>query len=435
MLFGLPRKAGLLWLLVILPATGAVVLAALGAIGDLRLGPAALLFASASAIGETFQISLPSSRPGNVYKMTVGAAISIAAILVFPPHWAILIITIGIAVGRRPTVWKKWLYNVGQIALAASLSSLAWRLAGVGATPVDLSSVVWILLAITTFFAVNSVLVCTIIALASDMPVRLTWWRVHRHTWHAVLAMHFVGVLVAVLWVTSPWTIALAAVPLTAIYYTLRNTVTLETQTMDALFNLADILDARDPYTHGHSLRVGQYSESLAIAMGIPGDDSHLIFLAGRLHDIGKCAIQNEVLLKPGKLTDEEREHMCIHPEVGSSMLASFSLFRECARYVRGHHERFDGKGYPDGLQGEAIPLGARIIAVADAFDAMTTTRPYRNALAIDEAYRRLEESAGSQWDAKVVAAFLHLLDTTPLGRPQPLTLAAQPQPVLARVA
>ena len=107
---------------------------------------------------------------------------------------------------------------------------------------------------------------------------------------------------------------------------------------------------------------------------GLGGDDSHLIFLAGRLHDIGKCADRNEVLLKPGKLTDEEREHMCIHPEVGSSMLAPFSLFRECARFVRGHHERWDGKGYPDGLQGENIPLGARIIAVADAFDAMTTT-------------------------------------------------------------
>ena len=236
--------------------------------------------------------------------------------------------------------------------LTAGAATMVWRLAGVGATPLDLRSIVWILLAIVAFFVVNSLLVSSIIAFASDMPVRVTWWRAHRHTWHASLGMHFVGVLIAVLWVTSPWTIALAAIPLTAIYYTLRNTVTLETQTIDALFNLADILDARDPYTHGHSLRVGQYAEKLALAMDLPGDDAHLIFLAGRLHDIGKCAIKNEVLLKAGPLTDDEREHMCIHPEVGSSMLASFSLFRECARYVRGHHERWDGKGYPDGLAG-----------------------------------------------------------------------------------
>jgi putative nucleotidyltransferase with HDIG domain len=415
------------------PATGVLLLAVQAAIADPRTAPAALFFAVAASIAETFEVTLPTSRPGNVYGMTVGAAVCIAAILIFPPHWAILIVSVGFAVGRR-VAWLKRIYNVGQVALAAGMASIVWRLAGSSATPVDLSSVVWILMVILGFFVVNTVLVSSIIAFASGVPVRMTWWRAHRNTWHASLGMHFVGVLIAVLWVTSPWTIALAAIPLTAIYYTLRNTVTLETQTVDALFNLADILDARDPYTHGHSLRVGQYAERLALAMDLPGDDAHLIFLAGRLHDIGKCATRNEVLLKPGKLTEEEREHMCIHPEVGSSMLASFSLFRECARYVRGHHERWDGQGYPDQLQGDTIPLGARIIAVADAFDAMTTTRPYRHALPIPEAYRRLQEGAGTQWDVRIVTAFLHLLDTTSLGRPEPLTLPLH-QPALAIVA
>jgi HD-GYP domain-containing protein (c-di-GMP phosphodiesterase class II) len=422
LVFGLPRKAGLLWLLVTVPATGVLALSLWAVASDWRLAAAAGLFAVAGAIAETFHVSLPSTRPGNPYNMTVGAAVWIAAVLIFPPQWAILVVAMGFAVGRR-AAWQKWLYNVAQIALTAAVASLAWRLAGVGATPVDMRSVVWILLAIAAFFVVNSLLVSTIIAFVSDMPIRITWWRAHRNTWHASLGMLCVGVLIAVLWVTSPWTIALAAIPLTTIYYTLRNTVTLETQTTDALFNLADILDARDPYTHGHSLRVGQYAEKLALAMDLPGDDATLIFLSGRLHDIGKCAIKNEVLLKAGKLTDEEREHMCIHPEVGGSMLASFSLFRECARFVRGHHERWDGRGYPDGLQGEAIPLGARIIAVADAFDAMTTTRPYRHALPIAEAYRRLQEGSGTQWDARVMTVFLHLLDTTLLGRPEPVLL------------
>ncbi len=117
---------------------------------------------------------------------------------------------------------------------------------------------------------------------------------------------------------------------------------------------------------------------------------------------------------------------MCIHPAVGGSMLESFSLFKECARYVRGHHERWDGNGYPDKLSGEAIPLGARIIAVADAFDAMTTTRPYRKALPVAEAHRRLEEGAGTQWDPKIIKAFLKLLETTPLGQHQPVALPVQ---------
>jgi HD-GYP domain-containing protein (c-di-GMP phosphodiesterase class II) len=141
--------------------------------------------------------------------------------------------------------------------------------------------------------------------------------------------------------------------------------------------------------------------------MGLPSDHVHLVFLAGRLHDIGKCAINNEVLLKRGELDDDERDHMRRHPEVGSAMLAHFSLFREVAQFVRGHHERWDGRGYPDQLRGEAIPLESRIIAVVDSYDAMTTTRPYRIGLPHSEAVRRLQDGAGKQWDPRAVATFV----------------------------
>jgi HD-GYP domain-containing protein (c-di-GMP phosphodiesterase class II) len=113
------------------------------------------------------------------------------------------------------------------------------------------------------------------------------------------------------------------------------------------------------------------------------------------------------ISLKRGALDDDERDHMQRHPEVGGAMLAHFSLFREVAGFVRGHHERWDGAGYPDGLAGEAIPLESRIIAVVDAYDAMTTTRPYRLALPHAEAVRRLREGAGRQWDPRVVSAFV----------------------------
>jgi putative nucleotidyltransferase with HDIG domain len=391
-------------------------------VADVRLAPAALLFSIAGAIAESFKVDLPTSRPGNRVRFSVSAAVSIAAVLLFPIYWAAIVVALGQAVGNH-TVWYKRLYNIGQHTLAALAAGLAWHWMRGPSNPSDLASVPWVLAGVVAYFLTNSVLTSAMVARATRMPTRMTWWRTHRHTWPASLGMLFIGVLIAVLWVTSPWTIALAAIPLTAVYYTLRNTVSLETQTVDALFNLADILDARDPYTHGHSVRVGQYAEKLALEVGLSGDDAHLVFLAGRLHDIGKCAIKNEVLLKPSALSSEEFEHMCIHPEVGGSMVASFSLFKECARYVRGHHERWDGTGYPDQLQGENIPLGARIISVADAFDAMTTTRPYRKALPVAEARRRLEEGAGTQWDARIVATFLHLLDTTSLGQPEPIAL------------
>jgi HD-GYP domain-containing protein (c-di-GMP phosphodiesterase class II) len=323
-------------------------------------------------------------------------------------------------------VWFKTVFNAGQIALAAGSANLLWHSFGGTSTLTDPGSIPRVAATVLIYYFITTGLTNAMPALASGAPIFGTWWRSNRNSWPASLGVLFIGVLIAVLWVTSPWTIALAAIPLTAVYYALRNTVGLETETIGALFNLADILDARDPYTHGHSLRVGEYAEKLALTLGLSGDEAHLIFLAGRLHDIGKCAIKNEVLLKPGALNDEEREHMCIHPEVGSSMLASFSLFSECARYVRGHHERWDGQGYPDKLKEEAIPYGARIIAVADAFDAMTTTRPYRNALPIAEAYRRLEQGAGTQWDPRPVAAFLKLLDNKAIGQPE----APEPLPL-----
>jgi HD-GYP domain-containing protein (c-di-GMP phosphodiesterase class II) len=424
--FELSRSATTLWLAVV--AGGLGVLGASVAIGsaDLNRLPTVVLFAVAALIAESFKVALPTSRPGNHVVFSVGAAAFVAAVLIFPPHWAVVVAAVGIAIGNR-SVWFKRLYNVGQYVLIAVSGGLVWQWLRGPANLSDVTAVPGVVAAVLTFFLANSALTAAIVAFASGMPVRTTWWRSNRNTWPASLGMLFIGVLIAVLWVTSPWAIALAVIPLTAIYYTLRNTVSLETQTVDALFNLADILDARDSYTHGHSLRVGQYAEKLALAMRLSGDDAHLIFLAGRLHDIGKCAIKNEVLLKPGALTTDEFEHMCIHPAVGGAMVASFSMFSECARFVRGHHERWDGNGYPDKLGGENIPLGARIIAVVDAFDAMTTTRPYRKALPLAEARRRLEGGAGSQWDARIVSAFLRLLDTTPLGLPEPLELPLAP--------
>jgi putative nucleotidyltransferase with HDIG domain len=427
-MFGLPRRATILWLCVVASATGVVGASLLATRLELARLPVAILLAIACGIAETFKVNLPTSRPGHNMVYSLLGCLSITALLVLPLHWAILAISVGMALGNR-TVWFKRLFNVGDLTLAAAAAGLVWRSSPVVSDPSSVASIPWAAATVFVFFIVNNGIACTIVALASGMPVRVTVWRSTRNTWPPNLGMLFLGVLVAILWNLSAWTVALAAIPLTAVYYALRNTVGLETETIGALFNLADILDARDPYTHGHSLRVGEYAEKLALSMGLSSDAAHLVFLAGRLHDIGKCAIRNEVLLKPAALNEEERQHMCIHPEVGASMLASFSLFSECAKYVRGHHERWDGQGYPDQLQADSIPLGARIIAVVDSFDAMTTTRPYRKALPRTEAHRRLAEGAGTQWDPAIVAAFLTLLDTTNLGEPEPLPL---PQPVQA---
>jgi putative nucleotidyltransferase with HDIG domain len=179
---------------------------------------------------------------------------------------------------------------------------------------------------------------------------------------------------------------------------------------------LARALEAKDAYTRGHSIRVSQYAVATASRMGFEGVSLDGIRLGGELHDIGKIGTREAVLHKPGSLTDEEFRQISEHPLLGERMLSP--LARESPdvlRIVRSHHERVDGRGFPDGLRGEKIPIEARIVAVADAFDAMTTRRPYRESRPPAEALAELRRVAGSQLDPEAVEAFV---EANPSERP-----------------
>jgi putative nucleotidyltransferase with HDIG domain len=186
---------------------------------------------------------------------------------------------------------------------------------------------------------------------------------------------------------------------------------------------LARALEAKDAYTRGHSIRVSQYAVATASRMGFEGMSLDGIRLGGELHDIGKIGTREAVLHKPGSLTDEEFRQITEHPLLGERMLSP--LARESPdvlRIVRSHHERVDGRGFPDGLRGEKIPIEARIVAVADAFDAMTTRRPYRESRPPAEALLELRRVAGSQLDPEAVEAFVGAYPSEPAS---PFTLHA----------
>jgi putative nucleotidyltransferase with HDIG domain len=171
-----------------------------------------------------------------------------------------------------------------------------------------------------------------------------------------------------------------------------------------SLLGLANALEAKDPYTRGHSERVAGLARRLALAAGLSPADADTIARAGLLHDLGKIGIPEGVLRKPGPLSLEEWGTMRQHPLVGAQIVAPLEFFADGAVIVRHHHERHDGSGYPDGLRGELIPLGARVVAVADVYDALTSDRPYRARLTRTEAVRRLEEEAGRTLDAHLTA-------------------------------
>ncbi len=182
--------------------------------------------------------------------------------------------------------------------------------------------------------------------------------------------------------------------------------VKLKQANREALFGLAEAIEAKDPYTKGHCGRVAAFALLLARESGYPDDQLETLEFGAFLHDIGKLGIRDSVLLKPGPLDEEEWIHMREHPVKGCDIASQLQLLRPIMPAVRNHHERWDGKGYPDGMQGEDIPLVARIVAIADAFDAMSTDRPYKRALELADCEKLLRRNAGTMYDPRLVEVF-----------------------------
>jgi HD-GYP domain-containing protein (c-di-GMP phosphodiesterase class II) len=221
---------------------------------------------------------------------------------------------------------------------------------------------------------------------------------------------YMLGILAALAALEQPWSLVLWVLPLCIIYQSFRHLKEMHEGTVNLLESMADAVDLRDPYTGGHSRRVAELAAHILREMHITGPEVTLICSAARVHDIGKIGIPDDILNKPGQLTHQERWVMDSHPERGAALLVRHRDFARGIDIVRCHHEHWDGSGYPAGLKGLDIPFGARVIAVADSFDAMTTDRPYRKALAVVEAASILHEGRGQQWDPAIVDAFLKYL-------------------------
>jgi putative two-component system response regulator len=198
----------------------------------------------------------------------------------------------------------------------------------------------------------------------------------------------------------------------------LREKVAVQASRLEELFlasvqSLAEALEVKDPYTRGHSVRVSHYSAVIAGEMGLGGEMLRRVELGGHVHDIGKIGVREDVLNKPGTLTSDEYQHIMTHSMVGWKILAPLlGDMPEALNIVRSHHERFDGRGIPDGLAGTDIPLEARIAAAADSFDAMTSDRPYRPGLSMAEALAEIVRCSGTQFDPCVVDAMMAAVET-----------------------
>ena len=282
----------------------------------------------------------------------------------------------------------------------------------------DLTQGIALIAAGTAMFFINALLVLLMISYYTGAPFRKIWRENFSPTTLSYALLTPVALLFARLYTADPplvgnwggWAVILFLIPLYYTRYYWDELVKMKAALTATIETLVNALDARDNHTRLHSERVAAISRSLAIALKLDPLDVDKIVHGARIHDIGKIAIPDRILLKPGKLTEEEFKAVKAHPEKGIELLAHARGFdKEMLNIVRHHHERWDGRGYPSGLAGQDIPLWARIVALADAYEAMTAGRPYRPARSPAEAMAEIEKNSGTQFDPKLVKLFKEL--------------------------
>lgn len=368
---------------------------------------------------------------GTSSTVTMGTIPHIAALLVLPLPVAILAIggskvlseiSIRIQTRNRPT--KAMVVNVGGAVFANVAGGLAFH-ALHGQAYLWASS--WkpvlafpgLLTMAISYYLVDVLVVVIAISLYSgDSP-----FGIFSSTFRSVLIPSFslvlVGVIFSLLWHASWVLFPLVLVPVWYSSKSFANLARQRQETMEAVFKMAESIDYRDTLTYEHSERLVDLTRRLAKSLELISERVEEVVLAARVHDLGKIGISNDILHKQGMLTEEERRIIEEHPVIGADILSSYSGFRESLAFVRHHHERWDGRGYPDGLRGDDIPLGARIITVADSFDAMTSDRPYRRGMSVEEAVGRLKDGMGTQFDPTVTAKFIQILIEDGVYEPQ----------------
>jgi HD superfamily phosphohydrolase YqeK len=308
-------------------------------------------------------------------------------------------------VRKKPAI-RIW-FNTAQYMLAVGLGAEVYRLLGgeTGTEKFAFQAPAFLGL-VGTYFLVNSGSVAIAVAISSGVSIRESWNRIIAGSLLYDLLASSLAVLLAFLYLKSQIIgLTVLIVPLFFVRHMYQMNLQLERVNKELLELMVKAIEARDPYTSGHSLRVCEYARSIARDLGLSAKQIDGIESASLLHDVGKIYEEFAPLLrKEGKLTPDERMLMQRHPGRSAELAATIAEFRgPVESAIRHHHENFDGTGYPDGLSGEQIPLAARIIMIADTLDAMTTDRPYRKALTYERTLEELRRFAGKQFDPKLV--------------------------------
>lgn len=377
---------------------------------------------------ERLDISIPVAS--ETLRVSVGAPLALAAAMYLGVGLGCLIVLtahlVDSILARRDPL--KSITNIATFVTATAVGGwiYAW-LAHDGVSPVgSIHNLGVALLASLVYVAVSTISMAAIVAPIIGMPMRDLWRSTLRLSAVEAVTLPAIAGLVALAAAESAAAVLLLAFPLLGPQVAYRTLARAQRSARDTLESLVDAIEQRDQYTANHSSRVAGYARQILSEMpDVPYQLTETIVIAARVHDIGKVGTRDMTLYKPGPLTQEERREILRHAEVGSVIVSRTQEYRLTASIVRHHHEHWDGSGYPDGLAGQEIPLGARVIAVADAYDAMTTDRVYRTAMSRAAAIEEIRRGAGSHFDPMVVNAFLRAMDAEPYARPEAISTQA----------
>ena len=400
-----PRHPWRFWIFYGAVLAGAIVLMVLAASNVTAPPWAALVVVGALMV---FSEAGPMALPGGGYA-TASAVFDLPGIVILGPFWTALldVACTGIVQGgvlRKPRI--KVLFNMACFALTDLAAGYAYSSAGGRFGEFQLQRDLGpLLICGGTYFIVNSAIVSMVIGLSSGPSPWRAWQRNFQYGLLHHLSFIALGTLVAVAYFgVGAWGIVLFAIPFLVARQAFGLYVEIRSDLKDFVRALTEVLDEIDPYTRHHSQRVAEYAVRIARDVGLPEHRVEEIEYAALMHDLGKISPDHQrILQKPGGLSQEELRTLRGHPSAGAQIVARVRALHASAMIVRCHHEQPDGRGYPYGLHAADVPIGARILKVADAFDAMTSDRPYRDALTVDAALREIERGAGTQFDDRVV--------------------------------
>jgi putative nucleotidyltransferase with HDIG domain len=355
-------------------------------------------------------------RLSNEALVSVGFSITFASIIIFGPSTAVLIVLLGnclsSAVNYKHMSTSQFLFNTNMFVIMAGAAGHIYVMAGGVPDSVNVfhlcSDIIPILICVVTDFILNVVFIATLLSLTEHDTFKHIWLLNLKWILPSYLALVPLGLLLALSYTSAgiPGVI-MFFIPLMVARHSFKLYMNMRGVYLETVQSLAAAIEAKDIYTRGHSERVARYAVVIAKELNLPQDQIETIQYAALLHDIGKIGIGENILNKPDKLSESEYTRIREHPVMGASIVERVNFLSEISELILYHHERYDGSGYPKGLKGDEIPIGASILAVSDVYDALSSDRPYRKAWFKVDTIGWLEDMSGVEFDPKVVNALI----------------------------